>query len=220
MNFSDSDVEETQNEDLRVHHLREHLNKVQNKDLRERLDKVLPELTDSNAKDLAAEIARGGNITIPEKQMEENIMRKLKEIRRQNDINKAKHIQETVRDNKRRESRDKSSSRHRRDAIKEDVKNNMRRRAGEEVNRAYERHRDLEYKPTRKSVISESLRSRLGRKTNTDSRAQKHTPDTKPPVMSRLVGTIHEEEYEDVEEISKSESDETDSHRSPPRGSQ
>ena len=58
-------------------------------DLREHLNTVLPELTENNARELAAEIASGGNITIPQKQMEENILHKLKEIRRQNEINEA-----------------------------------------------------------------------------------------------------------------------------------
>ena len=138
-----------------------------------------------------------------------------------------------------RKSRDNKSGQHRGDTIKEDVKSNMRRRAGEEINKAYGRHRDQDYTPARKSVMS-----RLGKKKNTDSRDQEYIPDRKP-ISSRLgkknttyskeqspniqqdrrredarVQDIREEEYEDVDEISETESDDLDSHRSPPRGDQ
>ena len=211
----------------------------QNKDLRKHLNKVLPELTALNAKDLAAEIARGGNITIPEKQMEENILHNIKAIRRQNEINEAnlknnsqRSIKDRTRDSHRRTSQDNKSK-----TIKEEIESNIRRRAGEKINKAYGRHRDQDYTPTRKSVMS-----RLGKKKNTDSRDQGHIPDRKP-ISSRLgkknttyskehiiqhernskdtrIQDIREEEYEDVDEISETESEDMHSRRSPPRGDQ
>ena len=221
VNFSDSDEEEKQKqkEALRVHlnkvqnkDLREHINKVKCKDLREHLDRVIPELTPSHAKELAAEIARGGSITIPQKQMEENILRKIQEIRRENDMNKVDR-----------------PSRRRGDTIKEDVKNSMRRKAGEEVNKAYERLRDQHYKHKRKPEISESLKARLGSKINEGAGAQEHKPNKKPALsrlgkkitsLSEEQPAIREEEYDDVDEISESESEEPGDGNNPSRGSQ
>ena len=86
--------------------------------------------------------------------------------------------------------------------------------------------------------------SRLGKKKNTDSRDQGHIPDRRP-ISSRLgkknttyskeqmpiiqqernrkdtrIQDIREEEYEDVDEISETESDDMHSRRSPPGGNQ
>ena len=170
---------------------------TQNKDLRKHLDKVLPELTESNAKELAAEIARGGNITIPEKQMEENIMHNLKAIRRQNEINEAVQnqyknipITETTRDYRKRRSQDSCQDnyygRRRPETLPEEIKSNIRRRAGENINKAYGRHRDKEYPPARKTVRSRlgqlpdrrPISSRLGKK-NSVIQQEKNRRDTR-----------------------------------------
>ena len=212
----DNDVSFTESED-----------EPQNKDLRKHLDKVLPELTESNAKELAAEIARGGSITVPQKQMEENILRKIQEIRRENDMNKARQIQETMRDNRLGQNRVDRPSRRRGDTIKEDVKNSMRRKAGEEVNKAYERLRDQHYKHKRKPEISESLKARLGSKIDEGAGAQEYKHDKKP-ILSRLgkkITSLSEEkpanlDEDDVDDNSESESDEPGEGKSPSRGSQ
>ena len=84
--------------------------------------------------------------------------------------------------------------------------------------------------------------SRLGKKINTDSRDQKHTPVRKP--ISLRLGKknsiyskeqlfqhernskdtrnqdIREEEYEDVDEISETESEDMHSRGKPPHGDQ
>jgi hypothetical protein len=229
VSFSDSDEEEKQKqkEALRVHlnkvqnkGLREHLNKVKCKDIRKHLNRVIPELEPSHAKELAAEIARGGSITVPQKQMEENILRKIQEIRRENDMNKARQIQETMRDNR----LGHRPSRLRGDSLEEDVKNSMRRKACEEVNKAYERLRDQNYK--HKVPVSESLRARLGSKIDEEAGAQEHKHDKKP-ALSRLgkkITSLSEDkpanlDADEEDNNSESESDEPGEGKGPSRGS-
>ena len=105
----------------------------------------------------------------------------------------------------------------------------MRRKAGEEVNKAYECLRDQHYKHKRKSEISESLKARLGSKIDEGAGAQEHKPDKKPALsrlgkkitsLSEEQPAIREEEYDDVDEISESESEEPGDGKSPSRGSQ
>ena len=147
--------------------------------------------------------------------MEENILHKLKEIWKQNEINEANITnnspsctQDTSGENRKRKRRDNDSGRHRAETIKEDIKNNIRRRAGEEFNKAYGRHRDQEYKPARQLTLS-----RIGKK-NTYSSKQLQS------VQQEMDREVREEEYEEVDEISESDSDDTHNRRDQPRGGQ
>ena len=194
--------------------------------MRERLDAVLPELAESNARELAEEIARGTNITIPEKQMEENIVHNLKVLRRQNEINEASItnnspscIQDTTRGNRKRKRRDNDSGRHRAETIREDIKSNIRRRAGEEINRAYGHHRDH---PEEYEAAKQPILSRVGKK-NIVSREQSiilQQARERDEAGSHLNYEVREEDYEDFDEISESDSDDPYGRRGQPRGGQ
>ena len=117
-------------------------------------------------------------------------------------------------ENRKRKRRDNDSGRHRAETIKEDIKNNIRRRAGEEFNKAYGRHRDQEYKPARQPTLS-----RIGKK-NTYSRKQLQSVQQEMEREDALAHEVREEEYEDVDEISESDSDDTHNCRDQLRGGQ
>ena len=100
----------------------------------------------------------------------------------------------------------------------------MRRKACEEVNKAYKRLRDQNYK--HKVPISESLQARLGSKIDEGAGAQEHKHDKKP-ALSRLgkkITSLSEDkpanlDGDEEDNNSESESDEPGEGKGPSRGS-